>query len=77
MIQETIAEIIRDDEHIEEVFNAITLQFGPDTLLAAKIKLKSGVDIDTAVRDINGLERRLKEQIPDLKWCFIEPDVED
>jgi cation diffusion facilitator family transporter len=77
MIQDAIAEIIRHDEHIENVFNAITLQFGPDTLLAAKIKLKSGIDIDTAVADINNLERRLKEAIPDLKWCFIEPDVED
>ncbi len=77
MIQETISEIIRHDEHIEKVFNAITLQLGPDTLLAAKIKLKSGIDIDTAVADINGLERRLKQEIPGLKWCFIEPDVED
>jgi cation diffusion facilitator family transporter len=77
MIQETIAEVIRDDGHIEKVFNVITLQFGPDTLLAAKIKLKSGIDIDTAVRDINGLERRLKEEIPGLRWLFIEPDVED
>lgn len=77
MIQETISEIIRDDGDIEEVFNAITMQFGPDTLLAAKIKLKSGIDIDTAVADINELERRLKQEIPGLKWCFIEPDVVD
>jgi cation diffusion facilitator family transporter len=77
MIQETISDIIRDDEHIEQIFNTITLQFGPDTLLAAKIKLKSGIDIDTAVADINRLERRLKAEIPGLKWCFIEPDVED
>ena len=77
MIQETIADIIRDDGHIEKVFNVITLQFGPDTLLAAKIKLKSGIDIDTAVQDINRLERRLKEEIPGLRWLFIEPDVED
>ena len=77
IIQEAIADVIRHDEDIEKVFNAITLQFGPDTLLAAKIKLKSGIDIDTAVARINELERHLKEQIPDLKWCFIEPDVED
>jgi len=77
MVQEIISEIIRHDEHIEEVFNTITLQFGPDTLLAAKIKLKSGIDIDTAVADINNLERRLKAAIPDLRWSFIEPDVED
>jgi len=77
IIQKAIDDIIRDDEDIVEVFNAITLQFGPDTLLAAKIRLKSGIDIDQAVEDINEFERRLKEEIPDLKWCFIEPDVTD
>lgn len=77
MIQKAISEIINHDEDIEHVFNAITLQFGPDTILAAKIKLKSGIDIDTAVEHINALERHLKREIPDLKWCFIEPDVTD
>jgi len=77
MIQEAIARIIADDDHIEKVFNTITMQLGPDTLLAAKIKLKSGIDIDTAIADINRLERHLKAEIPKLKWCFIEPDVED
>jgi len=77
MIQEAIARIIADDDHIEKVFNIITMQLGPDTLLAAKIKLKSGIDIDTAIADINRLERHLKAEIPKLKWCFIEPDVED
>jgi divalent metal cation (Fe/Co/Zn/Cd) transporter len=77
LIQESIARVIANDEHIEKVFNTITLQLGPDTLLAAKIKLKSGIDIDTAIEDINRLERQLKADIPKLKWCFIEPDVED
>ncbi len=77
LIQEAIARVIADDEHIEKVFNTITMQLGPDTLLAAKIKLKSGIDIDTAVEDINRLERHLKAEIPNLKWCFMEPDVED
>ena len=53
------------------------MQFGPDTVLAAKIKLKSGIDIDSAVADINELERKLKERVPGLKWCFIEPDITD
>jgi len=50
---------------------------GPYTMLAAKVKLKSGIDIDTAVDDVNALEVRLKQQFPDLKWCFMEPDVID
>jgi len=77
LIQEAIDKVIRDDEDIEHVFNTITMQMGPYTMLAAKIKLKSGIDIDTAVDDINKLEVRLKEEIPNLKWCFIEPDVID
>lgn len=77
LIQDAIDKIFRADKDIEKVFNSITVQMGPYTMLAAKIKLKSGIDIDTAVADINKLEFRLKAEIPDLKWCFIEPDVED
>lgn len=76
-IQEEINRMIRDDEDIEQVFNSITMQMGPYTMLAAKVKLKSGIDIDTAVEDINALEVRLKEAFPNLKWCFMEPDVID
>lgn len=77
VIQEAIDKVIQEDEDIEHVFNTITMQMGPYTMLAAKIKLKSGIDIDKAVDDINDLEVRLKEEIPNLKWCFIEPDVVD
>ena len=77
MIQEAIEEIIGQEPDIEKVFNTITMQFGPDTMLAAKIKMRSGLDIDAAVDSINALERRLKDEIPNLQWCFIEPDVVD
>lgn len=77
MIQRAIASIISDQHDVEEVFNAITLQFGPDMLLAAKIRLTPGISIEAAVANINTLERRLKEEIVGLKWCFIEPDVSD
>jgi len=77
LIREAIHKVIRDDEDIEHVFNSITMQMGPYTMLASKIKLKSGIDIDAAVEVINALEIRLKDEIPNLKWCFIEPDVMD
>ena len=73
-IQEAIDAIIAQHDGIEKVFNTITVQFGPDTLLAAKIKMRAGLDIGTAVDSINALERELKQRIPNLRWCFIEPD---
>jgi cation diffusion facilitator family transporter len=76
-IQEAIDAIIAEHEAIEFCFNTITIQFGPDTMLAAKIKMRSGQSIDQAVASINALERELKARVPKLKWCFIEPDVTD
>jgi len=77
LIRQAIGEVIGERDDIEKVFNVITMQMGPDTMLAAKIKLRSGIDIEAAVDNINDLERQLRERIPTLRWCFIEPDVED
>jgi cation diffusion facilitator family transporter len=76
-IQEMIEAIIAEHEGIEQVFNIITIQYGPDTMLAAKVKMQSGITIESAVAEINALERTLKSRIPKLAWCFIEPDVTD
>jgi cation diffusion facilitator family transporter len=76
-IQDAIDAILAEQASIERVFKTITVQFGPDTMLAAKIKIRPGVDIDKAVESINALERQLKQRIPKLRWCFIEPDVMD
>jgi divalent metal cation (Fe/Co/Zn/Cd) transporter len=76
-IQQVIDRVIDGQPDIDFVFNTITMQFGPDTMLAAKIKLRTGIDIDAAAATINHLERELKSRVPNLKWCFIEPDVAD
>ena len=76
-IQAVIDEIINRQEEIECVLNTITIQFGPDTMLAAKIKMRDDMTINAAVASINALERELKERVPNLKWSFIEPDVVD
>ena len=76
-IQDAIAEIIAKQDDVEFVFNIITMQFGPDTMLAAKIKMRSDMTIDEAVASINALERKLKARVPKPKWCFMEPDNAD
>jgi len=77
IVQEAIDAIIRDVPQIDTLFNTITIQYGPDTMLAAKIGFVDGLDLATAIRLINELEVALKERVPKLKWCFIEPDVAD
>ena len=77
VIQAMIEEIINEEPVIEKLLNTITLQLGPDTMLAAKIKFHPDTDLATAVDRINELEKRLKVKIPELKWCFVEPDNAD
>ena len=76
-IQAAIDAVIKEHPAIEHVFNTITIQFGPDTMVALKLRLRPDVDITTAAKDINKLERELKERVPKLKWCFVEPDIID
>ena len=72
-----IEQSIDGDAAIDKLFNAITLQLGPTIMLAAKIKLHPQVSMELAVTQINALEKRIKEQFPEVQWCFFEPDNED
>jgi len=72
-----IRDIIEKQEGVVGVLNIITIQNGPDTMLAAKLRMASGTSIETAIDNINRLERELKQQVPGLTWCFVEPDVSD
>lgn len=76
-LRELIDRIINKDDSIETLLNTITIQFGADVLLAAKLKMRSGLSIEEAVKQINELEVEIKQQVPTVKWCFIEPDFED
>jgi cation diffusion facilitator family transporter len=76
-LQAEISQIIEDDPVIEHVFNIITFQVGPQVMLAAKVKVRPDLSIAEAVKYINRLERRLKDNHPEIGWSFIEPDLYD
>lgn len=74
-IQEAIRHHIQSEPLIEDIFNIITVQIGPYIMLAGKIKIKGTVDIQTACKAINRMEASLKKNISQIKWSFIEPDI--
>jgi len=76
-LEALIKSIIGNDENIDSLLNTITLQFGPSVMLAAKLKMHPGISIETAVEHINTLEKKIKEQVPEVDWCFMEPDIKD
>jgi cation diffusion facilitator family transporter len=62
--------------HIQEVLTVLTIQQGPgQVMLAAKVRLAPGLSSEQVCRAINDLERRVKEQNPQVRWQFVEPDL--
>jgi cation diffusion facilitator family transporter len=76
-LQQELRAEIAGEPGIEAILNAITMQMGPDVMLALKVKMRSGLTLDAAVETLNALERRIKARFPEVKWIFVEPDVAD
>ncbi|MBW8886227.1 MAG: cation diffusion facilitator family transporter [Fibrobacteres bacterium] len=76
-LQEALRAEVDADPNIDALLNAITLQMGPDVMLALKVKMCAGLSLDDAVAALNALERRIKTKFPEVAWIFVEPDVAD
>lgn len=70
------AEIARDPA-VAQLLRLITLQIGPDVMLAVKPRARDGTSLPDAITQVNALELRLKLEHPSLRWSFIELDDAD
>ena len=74
------AELLRFLEsrpEIAEVLNLITLQMGPDVMVAVKARMQPAASDRALIDAINTVEVAMKVQFDDVRWSFFEPDVAD
>lgn len=76
-IENLIENYIRNNPNIEKLFNLISMQLGPQIMLAAKVRLKNDITLGDGISQINDLERSIKAKFPEVQWIFIEPDIAD
>jgi divalent metal cation (Fe/Co/Zn/Cd) transporter len=62
---------------IAQVYNLITLQMGPDVMVAIKAQMAPTPDSLSLIQAINTVEAAMKVQFTDIRWSFFEPDIED
>jgi divalent metal cation (Fe/Co/Zn/Cd) transporter len=62
---------------VDEVLNLITLQMGPDVMVAVKARMAPTPDNLSLIEAINTVERAMKAQFGEIRWSFFEPDVSD
>ncbi|MGH8042546.1 MAG: cation transporter, partial [Rudaea sp.] len=72
-----LAEFVRSQPEVEHLFNIITLQLGPDLMVAVKAQMRGELSGAELVDAINRVEAAMRKQFPEIRWSFFEPDVAD
>ncbi|HEY7871848.1 MAG TPA: cation diffusion facilitator family transporter [Rudaea sp.] len=68
---------VRAQPEVERLFNLITLQLGPDVMVATKAQMRGELSGDELIAAINRVEAAMRAQFPEIRWSFFEPDVSD
>jgi cation diffusion facilitator family transporter len=69
--------VVDKHDKLKEVLRFITIQQGPgEVLVACKIRVESSMTADEVCEAINTFERELRSRCPEVRWCFVEPDLE-
>lgn len=77
--EETVVAIktfLEERPEIDSVLNLITLQMGPQILVAIKAKMVTVSNTSQLIHAINTCEAELKKLNPSIQWVFFEPDLE-
>lgn len=62
---------------VAQVLNLITLQMGPDVMVAVKARMRRVGDDQQLISEINTVEAAMKAEFDDIRWSFFEPDNVD
>lgn len=75
-INRAVRELAGDHPGVERVLRLVTVQQGPgEVMVMMKLAFASGMGIDDVCRGINDFEAKLRAARPEVRWCFIEPDI--
>jgi cation diffusion facilitator family transporter len=71
--REAIESVLEESEHIQEVFEVLTMVLGPNSLLvAARVDFAGGLGEDEVENASEQIERRLREAVPDVTEVFLD-----
>jgi len=74
----SVKSIIEDHPEILQLINLITIQQGPgEVLMCLKIKCKPNLTALEISNMINNFEKDIRKNNPEVKWIYIEPDLQE
>jgi cation diffusion facilitator family transporter len=69
-----IRKFLEDRPEILQIHNVITLQLGPDVMVAVQAGMNPELHFAELVNQINAIEADMRRAFPEVKWSFFEPD---
>lgn len=75
--KDAMLKLLNERAEVKQVYNLLTLQLGPDVMVAVKAEMARFLSPKDMIDDINRVEAALREAFPEVRWCFFEPDVKD
>jgi cation diffusion facilitator family transporter len=76
-ILDEMRQFLNKSPQIREVYSLLTMQFGPDAMVAVKARMVPTGSERNMVAAVNEVERNFRQRFPMTAWLFFEPDVED
>ena len=76
-VKDEMLKFLGERPEVKKVYNLLTLQLGPDVMVAIKAEMSRYLSPKDMIDDINRVEAALRAQFPDVRWCFFEPDASD
>ncbi|MFN0202964.1 MAG: cation diffusion facilitator family transporter [Bacteroidia bacterium] len=78
VIEKLATQIALEHPLIKELINCITMQQGPgEVLVCAKIMCEPRLNATEISTLINDFERQLRANCPEVKWIYVEPDLQE
>ena len=73
--QRQIRKFLDGRPEIVRVISLITMQMGSDAMVSVQAHMREQKDVSLLVDQINAIEQAMKQEFPEVRWSFFEPDV--
>ena len=75
--REAMVRALEGDAAVDRVLNLVSLQMGPDVLVAVKARMKPAGSEGALLQAVNRTEAEFRRRFPQVAFLFFEPDIID
>lgn len=76
-IEQKMRDFLQERPEIDQLYKLLTMQMGPDGLIAIKAGMRTTGSEAELIKAINRVERDFRQAFPVTTWLFFEPDCSD